>query len=361
MTKQPWIHGAFTDTVFILLPPFFCLLIIALFPSVFQNTDEMNIAGWVILILLVDVGHVYTTLYRTYFDNTALKKQRLLLYFTPLAAFIVCCLIYNISPVWFWRLLTYAAVFHFVRQQYGFMRLYSRYELKNTIFSSVDKWVIYSATLYPLLYWHLKGPRNFNWFIENDFAYLDAGWLLAILTPLYFLILLIYLVFLVKECIQYKVFNLPKFAIIAGTICSWYFGIVYFNGDMAFTLLNVVSHGVPYMALVWIHGHKQKQKGEKQSGLLSVVFSMKGLIIFLLIVFSLAFAEEFLWDIFVWDEHRSVFGGNYFSNIVLNKELMSFVVPLLTLPQLTHYILDGFIWKIRKDDIKWNNEVKGVV
>jgi len=33
------------------------------------------------------------------------------------------------------------------------------------------------------------------------------------------------------------------------------------------------------------------------------------------------------------------------------------LVPLLTLPQLTHYILDGFIWKIRKDEIKWNNEV----
>ena len=36
---------------------------------------------------------------------------------------------------------------------------------------------------------------------------------------------------------------------------------------------------------------------------------------------------------------------------------MSLLVPLLTLPQLTHNILDGFIWKIRKDDIKWNNEV----
>ncbi len=357
MPKQPWISGPLTDGIFILLPPFFCLAIIALFPAVFQNTTEMTLAGWVLLILLIDVGHVYTTLYRTYFDNHALKKQKFLLYFTPFAAFIVCCLLYNISVLWFWRLLTYAAVFHFVRQQYGFMRLYSRYEQKKTWVEKIDTITVYSATLYPLLYWHLNGPRNFNWFIKNDFAYLNAGWFMNILTPAYFLLLAIYIGSSIYTFIKTRVFNIPKFTIIAGTVVSWYFGIVYFNGDMAFTLLNVVSHGVPYMALVWIHGHKNKGKLTKPGKLLSLVFSYKGLIVFLLIVFGLAFMEEFLWDIFVWDEHRSVFGGNYFSNITLNKELMSLLVPLLTLPQLTHYILDGFIWKIRKDEIKWNNEV----
>ena len=39
---------------------------------------------------------------------------------------------------------------------------------------------------------------------------------------------------------------------------------------------------------------------------------------------------------------------------------LAFIVPLLALPQVTHYILDGFIWKIRKDEFKWNNEAKGV-
>ncbi|RYY67028.1 MAG: hypothetical protein EOO13_15050 [Chitinophagaceae bacterium] len=355
MPKQPWIAGPATDSIFILLPPFICLAIIALFPGIFQNNTEMALAGWVIMILLIDVGHVYTTLYRTYFDKGALKKQRFLLYFTPFAAFILCALVYSVSSLWFWRLLTYAAVFHFVRQQYGFMRLYSRYDSKQSFSSKLDKIVIYAASIYPLLYWHLKGPRNFNWFIKDDFFYFKAGWLLNFLTPLYLLVIAVYLIMIVKTYLEQKIFNLPKFAIIAGTAVSWYFGIVYFNGDMAFTLLNVVSHGIPYMALVWIHGNKKKTK-ESGEGLLSLVFSKKGLLLFLLIVVVFAFMEEFLWDIFVWDEHRSVFGGNYFSNFSLHKEWMSILVPLLTLPQLTHYILDGFIWKIRKDEIKWNNE-----
>jgi hypothetical protein len=354
MPKQPWLSGPGTDSIFILLPPFFCLLIIALFPQIFQGNNEMTLAGWVILILLIDVGHVYTTLYRTYFDNTALRKQKFLLYVTPFAAFILCALLYNINVVWFWRLLTYTAVFHFVRQQYGFMRLYSRYEARDSFIQKIDKYVIYAATLYPLLYWHLKGPRNFNWFIENDFAYLDATWALNLLTPAYLLLLGVFLFTTARQYATQKIFNLPKFAIIAGTVLSWYFGIVYFNGDLPFTLLNVVSHGIPYMALVWVYGHKQKLK--RRSSFLSLVFSKKGLVVFVIVVFGLAFTEEFLWDIFVWDEHRTVFGGNYFANVRVNKEIMNLLVPLLTLPQLTHYILDGFIWKIDKDEIKWTNE-----
>ena len=359
MPKQPWIAGSVTDSVFILLPPFLCLAIIALFPGVFQNNEEMPLAGWVILILLIDVGHVYTTLYRTYFDNTALKKQKFLLYFTPFAAFVVCALLYSMSPIWFWKLLTYAAVFHFVRQQYGFMRLYSRFESKQHLAAKLDKVLIYSATLYPLLYWHLKGPRNFNWFIKDDFFYLDASWVLQILTPVYIFLLVFYVGMLLLELVKNRVFNIPKFGIVAGTAASWYFGIVYFNGDMAFTLLNVVSHGIPYMALVWIHGNKKNHQASFHNNkLLSLVFSRKGLVFFILIVCALAFMEEFFWDIFVWDEHRTVFGGNHFSNISLGSDLLSLLVPLLTLPQLTHYILDGFIWKIRKDEIKWNNETE---
>ena len=40
----------------------------------------------------------------------------------------------------------------------------------------------------------------------------------------------------------------------------------------------------------------------------------------------------------------------------ISENLLSILVPLLALPQITHYILDGFIWKIRKDEFKWKSE-----
>ena len=354
MITKPWIGKPWIDVLFILLPPFLALAFIASFPSLFQNNKELPVAGWVILILLVDVAHVYSTLYRTYFDPQALKEQRSLLWTIPLFSFIGGILLYSMNDLLFWRILAYVAVYHFIRQQYGFMRIYSRKEKAPLLYSWIDRFTIYYATIYPILYWHLSGPRNFNWFVDGDFVYMEAKWLLYLATALYVGMLAAYVI---KEIVVYRLtrsFNLPKAAIIWGTLFSWYFGIVFFNGDMAFTLLNVVSHGIPYMALVWLYGKKAYSSPDKGNRFLKLVFSSYGLLIFIGLIFLFAFVEEGLWDLTVWKEHKSVFGTGHWFNISLNEQLLSFIVPLLAVPQITHYILDGFIWKIRNEEFKWS-------
>lgn len=358
MQKQPWIGKSLTDIIFILSPPFLSLLVIILFPSLFGEHQEISIAGWVILILLIDVAHVYSTLYRTYFDPAALSRQRYLLWIIPFAGFVAGVLLYSVSSAWFWRILAYVAVFHFVRQQYGFMRVYSRKENKKGLPALIDTITIYYATIYPLVYWHLSGPRKFHWFVEKDFFYIQANWLLVSASILYIIVLAAWLIKEGWSIFRYRYINIPKTAIITGTILSWYFGIVYFNGDLTFTLLNVVSHGIPYIALIWIYGKKNYTKPGKGSRFLKLAFGRFGLIIFLLPLFAFAFVEEGLWDLTLWNEHQSVFGLQHFAQLSLSDQLLSFVIPLLALPQITHYILDGFIWKIRQDEFKWNNEVK---
>ena len=46
------------------------------FPAVFQQSGGITDTWWILLILLVDVAHVYSTLYRTYFDPAAYKSIR---------------------------------------------------------------------------------------------------------------------------------------------------------------------------------------------------------------------------------------------------------------------------------------------
>lgn len=358
MKSQPWIGKPVVDIVFILLPPFASLLFILLFPSLFRDTKDMSVGGWVALVLLVDVAHVYSTLYRTYLDPKALQQQRSLLWAIPFISFVAGVLVYSMSDQLFWRILAYTAVFHFVRQQYGFMRIYNRKEHASSLAITFDKITIYYATLYPLLYWHLSGPRNFNWFVEKDFVFVSAAFLLPVATALYVLVIGAYLL---KEAVAFqrtRSVNVPKVAIITGTLLSWYFGIVYFNGDMAFTLLNVISHGVPYMALVWIYGRKNYTQPGKGSRFLKAVFSNYGVLIFIFLLFVFAFVEEGLWDMILWKEHPSVFGTNRLFQVTLSDPILSIVVPLLAVPQVTHYILDGFIWKIRHDEIKWSSEVR---
>jgi hypothetical protein len=167
--------------------------------------------------------------------------------------------------------------------------------------------------------------------------------------------------YLLKEgwmIFRYRYWNLPKTGIIIGTLTSWYFGIVYFNGDLAFTLLNVVAHGIPYMALVWIYHRKQAGKTGKTP---SPEFWRKavasfGLPIFLGTLLVLAYLEEGLWDALIWGEHRALFTFFLFLPPLSTHSLLAFIVPLLALPQATHYILDGFIWKLSSDDT-WKDSV----
>jgi hypothetical protein len=107
---------------------------------------------------------------------------------------------------------------------------------------------------------------------------------------------------------------------------------------MAFTLLNVVAHGIPYMALVWAFRKKEQAQYVKTK---QKFFLANSIIFFLM----LAFVEEGLWDGLIWHECKELFSSFWVLPPVSGKEVLALIVPLLSLPQATHYVLDGFIWR----------------
>lgn len=343
--KQPWLLNAWKDVLFILSPPFFCLLLIALFPVEFQQSNQMSVVHWLILVVFIDVAHVYSTLYRTYFNRSNLVKNQTLLIAIPLICYLAGVIIYNLDGLWFWRILAYLAVFHFIRQQYGFMKLYIRQDDPRQWDKWIDTITIYSTTLYPIVFWHLKGDRNFNWFIEEDFIPFQNETLLIAAKILYLMVIAIYLLKEIISVFKKRAINLPKNLLMLGTGLSWYFGIVYFNGDLTFTLLNVVSHGIPYMALVWFFEKKKSDKQTSHTKVYKIAFGRYGVLFFIMAIVLFAYFEEGLWDSMVWNEHQNVFKLFSFLPQVNDKLLLSLIVPLLVVPQATHYVLDGFIWK----------------
>jgi hypothetical protein len=345
--KQPWLHNAAFDSGYILLPPFLALIIVMLLPAQYRSTDAMPLTGWIILVLLIDVAHVYSTLFRTYFDKERFRQRRMLFTLVPIACYLAGVAIYSISALLFWRLLAYLAVFHFIRQQYGFMRLYARTEQHPRWMRIVDTLTIYTATLYPSIYWHLSPGRNFSWFIKDDFLSWESAGLRQAATVIYAAILALYLL---KEAIgfaKHRHLNAPRNLLILGTALSWYAGIVYFNGDMAFTLLNVVAHGIPYMALIWLLTRRE-QKEKPRKGINPHLLRSYGIALFLGIIVVLAYLEEGLWDGLVWREHGQLFALFRHLPAIEDASMLALLVPLLSLPQSTHYVLDGFIWR-KKD------------
>lgn len=333
--RKLWLFSAPVDLGVFAGSAVMSLLLLAVGAQFGILNDESPDWTWVSAVLLVDVAHVWATGFRVYFDPAEVKRRAWLYALVPLFGYAIGVALYSENANLFWRVLAYVAVFHFVRQQYGWVRLY-RAKLKepNDWGKYIDTATIYLATVYPLIYWHANLPRNFEWFVQNDFAALPQV-LEKIVFPIYVLALAIYFLKSIYLALFKNFYNPGKDIVVLTTAVCWYLGIVQFDSDYAFTVTNVLIHGIPYFAIVWFYARAKRETAAKPYRLFS-----SNIVFFLSILWLLAYAEEVLWHRSVWHEREWLFGADW--NL---EDWKMYFVPLLALPQITHYVLDGFVWR----------------
>lgn len=341
--SQKWLFSREIDLSVFLGSAIVSLLLLAVgWQFGFLNAETPDWT-WITAILLIDVAHVWSTSFRTYFDVEEFKSRIWLYTLVPLFGYLAGVFLYSFGEMTFWRCLAYLAVFHFVRQQYGWVALYRRKagETSNIIWW-IDSVTIYTATVYPLVFWMSVSKRNFSWFVDGDFVNIPAA-VETILFPVYVLILLVYFGKSVYLYFTEGFLNIGKDIVVLTTAICWYVGIVALNSDYAFTVTNVIIHGVPYFALIYFYAKARRENSSKFYRTIS-----SNWVVFLATLWALAYIEELFWDKGVWHERGWLFGNSW--NL---EEWKIYFVPLLALPQLTHYVLDGFIWR-RKSSEKFN-------
>lgn len=328
-----WLFGARVDLAVFGGSALVSLLLLALGAQLGILDGDAPPWLWLAGVVLVDVAHVWTTTLRVYLDKREVQRRPQLYFGVPIACYALGLFAHAVSSRVFWTLLAYTAVFHFVRQQWGWVALFHR---RNPDTSRADRALdsaaVYAATLYPLAYWHAHLPRRFHWLIEGDFLIIPslAPAVIAWLAPAYFALLALYCTRQAQLWTRGQL--LPgKVLIVLSTFACWYAGIVALNSDYAFTATNVLIHGVPYFALTYRYG-RMRAKDADPAPALSAVLKL-GAAGVVALFGAVALGEELLWDRFVWGDHP------------LGRLALVFVVPLLALPQATHYALDGFVWK----------------
>jgi hypothetical protein len=303
--------------------------------------------AWVPAIVLCDVAHVWSTIFRTYLDPVERRARPRLLALVPVVGLAASVAFMAMGELFFWRSLAYLAIFHFVRQQYGWVSLYrARAGEGGRLGHVVDTFAIYAATLWPLLYWHTHVPRRFSWFFPGDVVALPPT-MTAVVMPLatvaYALALAAYAVRALVLWRRGRA-NPGKDVVVVTTALAWYVGIVAFDSDYAFTVTNVFMHGIPYFALVYVHARARARAASPAPPLTLAQRLTRNVFVFLGVLWLVAFAEELVWDRAVWQDRSWLFGEPWSIG-----DLKLVVVPLLALPQLTHYVLDGFIWRRRSN------------
>jgi len=341
---SPWLFSARFDLCAFTLPSLAALGLGALAGRLAGPGGATPTWAWVALVLCIDVAHVHGTTIRVYLDPLERRRRPALYAAVPALGLALSIAVYSLSPLLFWRLLAYLAVAHFVRQQVGWLRLYRRRANEHGAFDRrLDEATVYAATLHPLIAWHARLPDRLHWFVPGDFLAGLPAWCARISGALWAALLLAFALRQLQRAARGEPVATGKVLLVATTAATWWLGIVVWQSDFAFTATNVLAHGVPYLAVSYRVGLPARRllAGSPRTAV-SALFAPGRLPLYVAALCALAYAEEWLWDRAVWDDHPALFAGPQLAV----ASLEALVVPLLALPQLTHYILDAYLWRM---------------
>ena len=342
---SPWFDGIFFWSA---------LPIVLIVTGVFELfAPEMIHPGYYplwffLLVLLVDVSHVWWSLLRVLAAPTLSRGYRTLIAAIPIISFIVLLILaYSSQREGFFLLfqvLALIAAYHFIKQQIGITLLYARRDytpqkMDHTWLRRLDKMALWMATGIPLAYWISRSSDiDLEWFVDGEFDFLSPFFarfdLLSLVAILLSLIYILSQMYFIKG--EWYRPNPPKYLYILMTAFIWWWGIIVYESFVIFGCGVMLLHGIAYHGLVISSVTRRKSDWSKISRILL------GIWVFLLVI-TLAYIEEFSWDQFVWREHANVFGDVFYT--ISTKDILPIIVAGLASIQLTHYILDRYIWR----------------
>ena len=358
--RSVWLFSRGTDITLLFIPVWIIWIVCFWLPETVLQS-RLPIWMWAVFILGIDVSHVWSTIYRTYCDREERTRHWQLFLIAPAAAFALflpialISLIAFESSLLFWRILAYFALYHFIKQQYGFLALYKTRagDFGKRILS--DKHVIYLSMLWPVAYWHMSGDRSFGWMIDHDFFDMTWTWtwsghpwssIALIGHTAYWLIISAWVVEdIIISRQQHRQISVGKILWLITTALNWWLGIVWFNSDVAFSLTNVVAHGIPYIVLVFFY--VERKQAITTHKIKNIVGSALSIILMAIGILVLGFVEEYHWDMLINRQRQALFETiwSYPVSALSSPISQAIALAVLSTPQVAHYIIDGYIWR----------------
>ncbi len=359
MFAKKWtLYSPWFDAVFFFSPFVVTFLFVqfgdSIFPGIFTPIDSP--IWFFVFAIIFDVWHVWGTLYRGYLRRDMRRTHQRLLICVPILSIAILSLLANIHISWYPTLylllsfLAYVALFHFIRQQIWFVRLYDRRTSKlwwlAEISRRLDDIIVWIVTGFPFLYWMMHyNSLSLNWFIPWEYISLahivpqtESIWIVYIIG------IILYAIYQLLLISRWAETNPLKYLYIAGTAYIWYNGMVAYDSIIIFGLGNILLHGLNYYGLIigssWTHGDGYPtwlRKIQKRA----IPYLSISIIISLIVLW---YGEEFFWDQFIWQEKSMIFSDILYT-LWHDPISQTVIVSLLGSVQLTHYILDRYIWR----------------
>ncbi|MSR83394.1 MAG: tetratricopeptide repeat protein [Candidatus Latescibacteria bacterium] len=336
-----WIINQTGDLLFFIGTPLICLGIL-LFAS--QTYSSADIALFVLAFFAV--GHHLPGLMRAYGERELFARYKARFVVTPfLVAALVGWSVFN-GHLGFFIFLALWDLWHFFMQHFGFMRIYELKRRRPTRGSARLDWLLSAAWLGYVV---IASPHYLINFLERCQRYGFGlytwispewvGWLRSGMLVVTVGITVLYLLNIVREQRQGVPIVWPKLAITAITFGTSYYAYVVLQDILLGYAIIAMAHDIQYYAIVWIYNHGVLRRSEELGGSFFRFLFRDGRfrIVLFYVVLILAY------------------GGIE----VLARATQSFLVydlvkVLIATSAFLHYYYDGFMWKVRKKEIRQN-------
>ncbi len=319
-----WIFGKKLDLA-LFVGMLFILFLIQKYLSIensgFYLGSGLALTANFLYLSFLDVPHAVASFYQVYKPNNR-KNFTLLKLCTPIIIVAVIFPVVLFSKSFAYSVVTYFNIFHFIRQQYGWIRFsQDKSNLQLSAAQSFsDKILIYVLTLVPVMMLHVGAQAQAtDWMFENDLFIISSQSVYFLLDIFFWLVVLSYTAFQIKLIHRGLCYPLGKLVILISTGIAWYGGLVCLQNSEQTLMLDGL-HVVPYLVLVYVF-NKSKGKAFYYIPLLAV---------------GLVWALLFL---------------HFDSNDSIPAAL---VISALISIAISHYVFDGFVWKTKTPNADLN-------
>lgn len=350
--SQPWVHSWYADSLGFFLVPFLFVFLAAFDLPPFRKVDARLLTNMIFLVLFIDWAHIFAQYHRIF--SNPLESPRLK-WIYPLSYIllipVMTAVVYFSSIVWIDTALVYFVIFHFIKQHFGFIKIYSKTDGPKTSFEArVENALVYLSMFTPVVYWHVKGfDYDYKWitiFIKSPLFY----YILWPMLTLYTICLGIYIRDEWKRTKKNGMFNIPKNISLLSAMLGW--GAVSLLSESTLLIIFTVTltHDLSYTFYVWFIARRDHRhlKGEvKWFSWWSIpgFFFYVGILVVLsdiLMVVHLELTQDKNWDYWIW--------GQTFNALKVEPGwLLSFGWALFFATQAHHYFIDRYLWKKEKD------------
>ncbi|MCO4792816.1 MAG: hypothetical protein KC493_03830 [Bacteriovoracaceae bacterium] len=277
-----------------------------------------------IVMGLIDSGHVYSTLWRTYFHKDERSSSKRYIWI-PLSVFVIGFIWFYFQFKWLYSFIFYITAYHHLRQYFGVVKWYEKLEGQFTKWSGR---FLYILSLCPAIAAHFRSDLIIEFYTKSDVLMYPNKNLFQLLIIINIIVMLSYLIY---EYFNYKrgefLLNRTLSVILPVTLYT----LVFYLGKDGFQILLplMVAHGVPYYAML---GQSLIKTRRDRFPNYKVVWKA----IFLTAVVFGGFEFYFERELIDFDLEYLFVAPTVWESLLLGV----YVIPLMS-----HYLIDAYIWR----------------